>query len=198
MRAELTGDPSCIDDTAADATAAASEDIDDGLPRYSDSDSIGFGPAAAAVPAVPTATRRAGGGGLPHLVAARAHDDPYVAGVASLLSLGGGAGAQSQPPTAAYYTHTHTHTRPPPPPPPDTAPVGSPPPAMMPVSHHTHAHDAPPPPRPLANAADVQKLIAELRAIDDEEPVGVVERAARARGVQRRLMAALVLADPRY
>ena len=153
VRGELTEDPSFIDD-AADAAAAS--DIDDGLPRYSDS--VGFGSD------VPIATRT----GSPPRLVARTHDDPYVAGVASLLSLG----AQSQSQTAP--THTPTPT----------------PPSDMPlVSHHA------PPPRPVTSATDVQKLIAELRAIN-EEPVGA-ERAARAREVQRRLTA-LVLADPRY
>ena len=113
---------------------------------------------------MPIATRT----GSPPRLVARAHDDPYVAGVASLLSLG----AQSQSQTAPTHTPTPTPS------------------SDMPlVSHHA------PPPRPVASATDVQKLIAELRAIN-EEPVGV-ERAARAREVQRRLTA-LVLADPRY
>lgn len=127
----------------ADNASDAASDIDDGLPRYSDS--IGFGSD------VPVATRT----GSPPRLVARAHDDPYVAGVASLLSLG------------APTTQNHTPT-------PDT----------------THL-----PPRPVENATDVQKLIAELRAIN-EEPASV-ERAARVREVQRRLTA-LVLADPRY
>ncbi|KJA15301.1 hypothetical protein HYPSUDRAFT_393563 [Hypholoma sublateritium FD-334 SS-4] len=72
LRRRSRGAPGGPYDDAADAAS----DTDDGLPRYSDS--IGFGSD------MPVATHS---GGPPRLVA-RAHDDPYVAGVASLLSLG--------------------------------------------------------------------------------------------------------------